>query len=394
MKLPSLRATILILIGIAFLAGFGTIVLTQGPLAPTKVTLGTVASGTLTPSLFGIGTVEARRAYNIGPTVAGRVARVLVDQGDRVHAGQLLAEMDPVDLAERQTAGAAAAARAEQLAAAAAAAVAEAASRAKLAQASAARYAELHARNFISKDAAAAKNHEATAATAAHAATKAALAAAESEARRARADLAGTGRNRALLRLLAPVDGVASARLAEPGSTLVAGQAVLQMIDPASLWLRTRIDQGRSGGLAVGLPAEIHLRSRPGQPLTGHVERIEINGDAVTEERIAQVAMDSPEADPALGEIAEITLRLPVLANVLNIPAAAIKVEGGKTGVWIIDGGRTAFRAVDVGSPTSQGQVPVLDGLTAGEKVIVYSAKAILAGQRVKVVDSLQAGAP
>ena len=70
---------VLLLVGaLAFVA------LRTGPLAPTRVTVTSVKEGRLSPSLFGIGTVEARRAWLIGPTVAGRVLSVKVDVGDAV----------------------------------------------------------------------------------------------------------------------------------------------------------------------------------------------------------------------------------------------------------------------------------------------------------------------
>ena len=59
-----------------------------------------------------------------------------------------------------------------------------------------------------------------------------------------------------------------------------------------SLWVKVRFDQGRSGGLAAGLRAEITLRSDPAQPLTGQVVRVESVSDSVTEERLAQVGFD------------------------------------------------------------------------------------------------------
>ena len=223
MNLPSRRASALGLTGLLFLAGFGWVVATQGPLAPIKVAVATAAEATLDRTLFGIGTVEARRSYAIGPTVAGRVARVLVDQGDAVAVGQLLAEMDPVDLESRQAAGAAAAARAGQLVASAQAALAEATSRARLAQTSGERYADLRRKNFVSQEAADAKAHEAAAARAGQDAAAAALAAARAEAHRTQSDLAGLGQSRAHLRLVSPVAGVVTARQAEPGSTVVAG---------------------------------------------------------------------------------------------------------------------------------------------------------------------------
>ena len=55
------------------------------------MTVTQVSQGEVAPALFGIGIVEARRAYLIGPTAAGRVSRLLVDVGDAVKAGQLLA---------------------------------------------------------------------------------------------------------------------------------------------------------------------------------------------------------------------------------------------------------------------------------------------------------------
>src|SRR3989304_5060828 len=98
--------------GIVFLLVFGWVATKSGPFAPIKVTVTQVAKGEVTPALFGIGTVEAQRAYLIGPTAAGRVKRVLVDVGETVKAGQLLAEMDPVDLDARLASAAAAGARA------------------------------------------------------------------------------------------------------------------------------------------------------------------------------------------------------------------------------------------------------------------------------------------
>ncbi len=223
---------------------------------------------------------------------------------------------------------------------------------------------------------------------------RAALAAAKDEARRAQSDLAGLGQSRAHLRLISPVDGVVSARLAEPGSTVVAGQAVLQVIDPATLWLRVRIDQGRSNGLAVDLPAAIALRSQPGQRLPGRVARIDLVGDAVTEERIANVAFDVPPAQLAIGELAEVTLRLPSVDKALSIPAAALTRQGNAPGVWRLVDGRAQFAAVSTGITSADGQVQVMSGLAAGDTVIVYSSKTITPDLRVKVVDSLVKAAP
>jgi HlyD family secretion protein len=124
---------------------------------------------------------------------------------------------------------------------------------------------------------------------------------------------------------LAPADGVVTARDAEPGSTVVAGQAVVRLVAADSLWLKMRLDQNRSAGLQVGLPAEIVLRSRPGEVLPGKVARIEMLSDSVTEERIALVTFDTPPKDVSVGEMSEITLRQPLVKEALAVPGAALR---------------------------------------------------------------------
>ncbi len=379
------------LVALLFLAVFGWIVATQGPLAPVKVTVAKAAESRLERSLFGIATVEARRSHAIGPTLAGRVGSVLVDQGDHVRTGQLLAEMEPVDLDARLAAGAASAAAAAQRVQSAEAALVEAQSRAKLAGNSAERFADLRKKNFVSQEAADAKAHEAAAAQAAREAAAATLAAAKEDVRRAQSELAGTGKNRAHLRLLSPVDGIVTARQSEPGSTVVAGQAVVQVIDPTSLWLRVRIDQGRSSGLAVGLPAGIALRSHPGEIFKGRLERVDLLGDAVTEERIANVVFENPPTGLAIGELAEVTLRLPPVERALTVPAAALARQGAAQGVWRIGPeGRAHFRNVVAGAASMDGLLEIRQGLTAGDSVIVHSARMLASETRVKVVESLK----
>jgi HlyD family secretion protein len=390
MQSPSRRTLALSAFGIFFLAAFGWIVATQGPLAATKVTLAEAKETRLERSLFGIATVEARRSHSIGPTLAGRVAQVLVDQGDGVKAGQLLAEMELVDMDARFAAGAASAAGAAQRVHSAEAALAETGSRAKLAKNSADRYADLRKKNFVSQEAADAKAHEAAAAQSAREAAAAALAAAKADVRRAQSELTGTGQNRAHLRLTSPVAGVVTARLAEPGSTVVAGQAVVQVIDPASLWLRVRIDQGRSQGLAVGLPAEISLRSRPGEKFAGRIERVDWVGDPVTEERIANVVFDSAPAGIAIGELAEVTLRLPAIEKALAIPAAALQRQSNQGGVWQSAEGRARFVPVTAGAMSADGFVEIRQGLAAGDTVIVHSGKALADGARIQPVEKLK----
>ena len=396
MKLSSIgtRRLVLVLLGLVLAAAMVYVVMRSGPLAPTRVTVVQAAEGQLTPALFGIGTVEARRSYLIGPTVAGRVRAVAVDVGDTVRAGQRLAEMDPVDLDERTAALDASVARAGSAMAAADAQRRDAQARKELATVNARRYVELGQQNFISAGAVESRLQEQASADAIVTAADANLAAARQDQQRLAAERAGLRQQRANVRLLAPADGVVTSRDAEPGSTVVAGQAVLRVIEPSSLWVKVRLDQARSAGLAAGLPAQVVLRSNPGRALPGKVARVEAISDSVTEERVAQVSFDQVPPSLSVGELAEVTLSLPATSRAVLLPNAAIKRTQTQTGVWVIETGALRFVPLRLGAASLDGQVQVLGGLRAGTTVIVHSEKDIGAHSRITVVDSLAGRQP
>ncbi len=374
------RTLALLAVIVPLLVLFIYVGLRSGPLAPVAVTVVTVESRAVTPALFGIGTVEARYTYKIGPTFAGRVKRLDVHVGDQVKAGQVLGEMDPVDLDDRVRSQESAFKRAQ-------AALREAEARQAYARTQAYRYEQLFTVRSTSEEIVTTKRQEMQIADAA-------LSAAREELARARSDREGLVAQRSNLRLIAPVDGVVAVRNADPGTTVVAGQAVVEVIDPKSLWVNVRFDQVSASGLAGELPARIVLRSRGGQILQGHVLRVEPKADAVTEEMLAKVTFDNkPEPLPPVGELAEVTIDLPALPAAPLIPNAAVRREGDKVGVWQIVKGDLHFSPVKLGASDLNGYVQVREGLENGDQVVTYSEKALTVRSRTHVVDLIP-GAP
>ena len=391
MKLDSFfsRKFGLLAFAVILLVGFGFVVARSGPLAPTKVTITRVETGSLSSSLFGIGTVEARRSYFIGPTAAGRVKAVHVDVGEKVKAGQLLAEIDPVDLDERLRSLEASYARASSAVLAADAQRKDVLARQTVAGFNAKRYRDLGDKHFVSPSAVESKQQELTSAQAAVDASEANLQSARQEVVRLKADQDALRQQRNNLRLLAPVDGVLTSRDVEAGSTVIAGQSVVKLIEPDSLWVKVRLDQGRSRGLAAGQAASIALRSNPGMPLTGKVVRIEPVSDSVTEERITLITFDQIPPGLSIGEMAEVTVQTAANQSGLTLPNAAIKQTPEGSGVWKLRDGKPAFVAIKLGGSSLDGTVQVLEGLGAGDEIIVHSERELSEGSRVKVLEQL-----
>lgn len=388
MKFPSIQRRTLMLLAVAvpIAALFGYVVLRSGPLAPVAVMTTSVESRPISPALFGIGTVEARFSYKIGPTVAGRLARIDVDVGDHVRAGQVLAEMDPVDLDERIAALDAAIRRAEASIKAAEAQVDDAMARQDYALAQAKRYEELWKTRAVSEAAVETRRQDSQVALAALSAARSNLVAAQQDLQRNRADRDGLIKQRENLVLCAPVDGVIAARNAEPGTTMVAGQAVVEMIDPKNLWINARFDQIAATGLRKGLPARITLRSRGGTSTPGQVSRVEMLADAVTEENLAKVEFDAlPEPLPPIGELAEVTVALPELPAAPAVPNAAVQNVDGKTGVWKVKDGKARFTVVQLGASDLDGTFQITKGLEAGDEVVVHSASRLTSTSRIHV---------
>ena len=380
-KLPLQGRTLALLaVVVPLLLLFIYVGLRSGPLAPVAVTVVEVQSRAITPALFGIGTVQARYTYKIGPTVAGRVKRLEVQVGDQVKAGQVLGEMEPVDLDDRVRSQDAAYKRSQ-------AALTEAQARQAHAQTQARRYEQLLAVRSTSEEIVATKRQELQIADAA-------LSAAREETARARSDREALVAQRSNLRLIAPVDGVVAVRDADPGTTIVAGQTVIELLDPKTLWINTRFDQVRAAGLAAELPAQIVLRSGAGEPLAGLVSRIEPKADAVTEETLAKVDFaQMPTPLPPIGELAEVTVTLPALPAAPTIPNAAVHRQNGQTGVWRIQGNNPVFTPVQLGAADLDGHVQVHDGLKEGDQLVVYSEKPLNPRHRLQVVEQIAKGA-
>ena len=161
------------------------------------------------------------------------------------------------------------------------------------------------------------------------------------------------------------------------------------MIDPASLWVKARIDQGQAGGVRVGQPAEIVLRSDANRAYRGRVERVDWVSDAVTEERIVNVGFAARPERVSVGELVEVTIQTAELRQAHSVPSAAVKRIARQDGVWQLSAGRVVFRPVKLGITTLDGRSQVLEGLQAGDEVVVHSERALQPDARVRVVPAI-----
>lgn len=296
---------VLAVIALAIVAAGFMFLAKSGPSQQTESQTGPVARD---PRIYGLGSVEARLLSRLGFEMNGTLARLDVDQGDRVQRGQILAALDVRDQQARVAVAEAGLRQAE-------AALTQARSRLDRARALNDQRSEVNRRRqtlaqrgTVSKESA-----EESQANAIVAAADMAVAASDVEAAkggidaaRARLDL-----ERAILEkssLTAPFDGVIVERARELGSAVAPGNPVLTIMDASTIWISAFVDEALAGKLAVGQQAEIRLRSRPDEAFGGKIARIDLENDRVSEERRVQVSFDTIPLPVHLGEQAEVLI--------------------------------------------------------------------------------------
>ncbi len=366
---------------------FFYVALRSGPLASVPVTVVAVEKRAITPVLSGIGTLEARYTYRIGSVSSGRVKQLSVDVGDMVKAGQVVGEIDPVDLDEHLNAQRSAIKRAEAGVLSAEAQLRDAKAKQAFTASQEKRYRSLLQASAVSAELMETKHQEAEIASATASSAKSGVNAARQELASVKAEYQGMVKLRHNLLLVAPTDGLVTSRDAEPGNTVLAGQTVIEMIDPQSFWVAVRFDQLQSAGLKAALPAEVRLRSQSGKSFAASVLRVEPLADRVTEEIHAKVVFTvQPEPLPPVGELCEVNVQLSPLQALPVVPNACVHRIDGQLGIWVVDGSALRFAPVRIGATDQAGNIQVLEGLKSGDRVVVYSKSALHAGSRITII--------
>ena len=305
------------------------------------------------------GEVRARYESTLGFRVPGKLTRRHVDVGMPVKAGQLLAELDPKDLLLSQSA--------------AQAQVAAARAQAEVAELDYRRVKDLLAKGFISK---AEYDRQETQLKATKAQAEAVVAQAAVQANQ-------TG----YARLVADVDGVVIAVLAEAGQVVAAGQPVLQIARDGAVEVASAIPEDRVATLKVGMPITVSLWSQGTKSYPGRIRELSSAADPLARTYAVRVAVDEPPAEMKLRMTASVSIPLSGLQDRIHLPAPAMVTDGAKAGVWVVEpkGSTVQFRPVEFAGVEGN-EVLVAAGLAPGDVVVTAGASFLHAGQKVRLL--------
>lgn len=337
--------------------------------SPVRVVGRTVERGQVVAEVMGTGTLEARIKATVSPKISGLITQVLVDQGDRVTAGQVLVQLDDRDL-KRQV----------EIGEAGVAAATAALDRLRADKARAVAVVEQARREHARIQALMA---QATAATVEFDRAVEALGVAEAEVARAEAGIVEGHKklteaertleyHRARLAdtvIKAPFDGLIVRRDRDAGGVVVPGSSILVLISTEEVWVSAWVDETEMARLTIGQPARIVFRSEPGQIYRGEVARIGRETDRETREFLVDVRVQRLPETWAVGQRAEVYIETARKADVVVVLAGAILWNGGEPGLFVDFDQRAQWRTLNLGL-RSREAVEVLSGIQPGDVII------------------------
>ena len=355
-------------------------------LRPIPVVGHTAGIGEVRAEVMGTGTLEARVKTVISPRIQGRLAEVLVDQGDAVKAGQVLARLDDEEL--RQQVAVAQAALDATRATVERVRADEARARAVQKQAllSHGRATELMATKVVSQTDLDQAVEALGVAEADLARAQAAIVEAGSQVRTADMNLLYRREQLAFTEIQSPYDGLVVRRDRERGDMVLPGSSLLYLIATNEMWVSAWVDETAMADLNVRQPARILFRADAEQAYTGEVARVGREADRETREFVVDVRVGKLPPNWAVGQRAEVFVETSSTSGVVVLPQRFVLWREGKPGTFVLEGGRAHWRTLTLGVSGRDG-VEVRQGVGAGDRVVEprEPQRALLAeGRRVK----------
>jgi RND family efflux transporter MFP subunit len=313
------------------------------------------------------GSVQPERRADLRAEVAAVVLQVLKENGEPVKAGDLLVRLD--DTAIRDSL-----ASAEEAVRAASQAFDQAERQVQ-------RLKTLQAQGMTStqalEDAEVRRNN-----------TQSDLVAAKARVVSARQQLQRTG-------VRAPFDGVVSERKASAGDTAQVGKELVKVIDPRSMRFEGLVSADRMNELKIGQKVSFRVNGFTQGEFAGQVKRIDAAANATTRQVEVLVAFSDPAKAPRVaGLFAEGRVETGS-SQALTLGEASLQRAGEAAYVWRVNGATLSKVAVTLGARDPRtGDMPVLSGLAAGDRILRRPGSALVDGQKIEFAKAGAASAP
>jgi len=291
----------------------------------------------------GTATLEAEADAKVVAKVGGEVRRLLVEEGDQVKAGQVLAVLDDRQLRLQAAQTRAALAKAER---------------------DFNRQVELHQKGLVSAGAFEGLKYDL-------------------DNQRAADDLASLSLSYSEIR--APFAGVVSERQVKLGQEIAIGTTMFRVTDPTPLKAAVYVPERELARLKPGQSASIAVDALAGRQFPAIVKLVSPTVDAATATFKVTLEVNDPKGDLKPGMFSRVGIVFERRSEALTIPRAALLDTDGASNVFVVNGGKAEQRAIKTGL-SNAGKIEVTQGLTGTEQVVIVGQNGLKDGNPVRVV--------
>ena len=359
------KTTLILAIAAVLLAACSKPAPPEEPIRAVKVI--TVGVDNFTSGYEFAGEVKAKDESRLSFRVGGKIIKRQAELGQRVKAGQVLAQLDPQDYKLAADAG-----RAQ---------VQAAATQRDLAAADFKRFAALKEQNFISG--AELERRESV------------LKAAQAQVDQAQSQLNVQGNQAGYTTLVANVSGIVTAIEAEPGQVVSAGTPVVRIAADGPRDVVFAVPEDKVGSVKPGMPVKVRGWAQSAQEgqaavMTAKVREVSASADPATRTFQVKLALDTKTPPPLGATVYVLPEGLGGVQGlpVIKLPTSALRQEGKATAVWVLDKTSMTLKSQPVQVATADGNEAVIaSGLQPGMLVISAGVHVLSAGQKVTIYE-------
>ncbi len=333
------------------------------------------------------GNIQAITETPILARAEGYVIKRNVDIGDRVKAGQLLAELDTPELDQQVFQAQATLEQANATLAQAKASVEQAKANAQLAEVTAKRNSTLVTKGVLSKQEGDQSDSTFVAQVASQRAAEANVAAAMQSASASQSNLRRLVELQSYNKVRAPFAGVITQRNIDTGALIGTGSTMLfRMAQNDVLRIFVNVPQSEYNSMRVGIPAQVTVTELPGRTFTGKVSRLSGALDTNTRTLLTEVQVPNSTGILLPGMYAQVHLTVARQSVPILIPGDAVMARANGTMVAVVDANQNVhFRPIQIGRDFGT-SVEVMSGLGLNETVIMNPTDDVREGVHVNSV--------
>jgi len=351
----------------------------RGAAAPAPVQLAPITVGSIAERRHFSGALTPAAEFVVAAKISGRLQEMLVELGQSVKRGAVVARLDDDEYAQ-------AVIEAEALVAVAQARLGEVTSAVGAAERTHARLVSLAGRAMATE--AALDQAEAD-----MLARRAAVAVAEAQIRQAEAELAGARIRLGYCTVTAEwsegdAERVVGERFADPGATITANQPLATVLSVHPLTAVIHVTEAVYRRLAVGQPATLRTDAWPDEEFPATVRRISPRFAAASRQAVVELRVDNPDHRLKPGMFIRATIVLADEAAVTQVPAMALTRRGGADVVFVVADGGDTVRQVPVRVGIRDGDLVQVSGDALVGSVVTLGQQLIADGSRIVVPDA------